>query len=119
MGNDNRIGHMLRQLLLEAQEAAGFAGSAGSYEAFTQNSLIRKGVVLSLINIAHLAGQLPQEYKKIHNGIPWRSLEGMRSLACLGCQKVDDGIIWNIAETTVSDIIAFITKQNGRMDAQA
>lgn len=51
------------------------------FAAFESNSLIRKAVCMSLINIGELTKALPREFCNKNNHIPWKSIAGLRDLA--------------------------------------
>jgi uncharacterized protein with HEPN domain len=81
---NGRIEDILSHMLEDARDAAEFIGQVNSYEEFCNNNMVRKAVVMSLLNIGELAGHLPQEYIQTHNTMPWKAMIGMRNLAAHG-----------------------------------
>jgi len=68
-------------MLEDAQDAINFANEADSIDVFSSNKMIYKAVVMSILNIGELAKHLPQEYKALHNEIPWKNISGMRDIS--------------------------------------
>ena len=78
---NERINSILEQILEDAQDIIAFSQLAGTLEELRENSLIKKGVVMSLLNIGELASKLPKEFTDDHTQIPWNSIIGMRNFA--------------------------------------
>lgn len=75
-----------------------------SKEEFKTNSMIKKAVVMSLLNIGEISKELPQEFIAEHHDIPWDNIIGLRNRAAHGYHSLDDDIIWEI---TTNDLNRF------------
>jgi uncharacterized protein with HEPN domain len=73
--------------------------------------MIRKAVVMSLLNIGELASHLPQEYIQTHDAMPWKAMIAMRNLAAHGYHIMNLEIIWDTAVNSVPELLAFLEKQ--------
>jgi uncharacterized protein with HEPN domain len=104
----DRLRVILEHMLDDAQEAASFAESAGTFEAFCGNALLRKGVTMSLLNIGELARRLPDDFKDSHKEIPWKEMVGMRNLAAHGYHIMSDCVIWDTVKSSMPGLIQFL-----------
>jgi len=71
---NTRIKSILRLMLRDANEAIKFAGEIDSVDALTSNSLYRKAIVMSILNIGELTKRLPLELRQSYREIPWKKL---------------------------------------------
>jgi uncharacterized protein with HEPN domain len=92
----------------DAKDAITFAKQAGSFEVFTENSLYRKAIIMSIINIGELARRLPEDFKSTYSEIPWRRIIGMRDVAAHGYHIIDDKIVWNVVAEAIPDLLFFL-----------
>ena len=106
-----RVISLLEHMLEDALDAQKFAEEIGTLEALSVNKLYRKAVIMSILNIGELAKNLPQDYKALHNEIPWRKITGMRDIAAHGYHEMDDDVIWDVVKYFIPDLISFIKKQ--------
>jgi uncharacterized protein with HEPN domain len=89
-----------------------FAEQAGSFGEFTKNRMIRKAVVMSIINIGEMARRLPEDFKTANAEIPWRKIIDMRNLAAHGYHIIDDKIVWNVVQDSIPVLLEFLEKVN-------
>ncbi|MDR1112040.1 MAG: DUF86 domain-containing protein [Deltaproteobacteria bacterium] len=73
--------------------------------------MIRKAVVMSLLNIGELASHLPQDYIQTHDILPWKAMIGMRNLAAHGYHIMNLEIVWDTAENSIPELLAFLEKE--------
>jgi len=106
-----RIQSILEHMLEDAQDAIDFTNTADSYEKLFENKLYRKAVVMSILNLGELTKQLPLEYKRTHNNIPWKKIAGMRDIAAHGYHEMDDDIIWDVIKNYLPGLIIFLQDQ--------
>lgn len=71
---NERIRSILEYMLEDAKDIIAFAQTVGTLEELRKSSLIKKGVVMSLLNIGELASKLPGEFTEEYPKIPWRSI---------------------------------------------
>ena len=105
-----RVKSILEHMLEDAKDLIAFSRAAGSLKELRKNSLIKKGIVMSLLNIGELASKLPSEFTDVHSQIPWRSMVGMRNFAAHGYDIMNLEIIWDTAQTSIPQLIDFIEK---------
>ena len=106
-----RIESILRHMKHDAEDAIRFAQLAGTYELFLNDELIRKGVVMSIINIGELTKQLPDDYKDAHAEIPWKQIAHMRNHAVHGYHSVKLDIVWETARESIPEFLRFVEEQ--------
>ncbi|MAT45731.1 MAG: DUF86 domain-containing protein [Anaerolineaceae bacterium] len=107
---NGRVKSILEHMLEDAKDIIVFSQTAGSLKELRKNSLIKKGVVMSLLNIGELASKLPNEFTDKHAQIPWHSLVGMRNFAAHGYHIMNLEIVWDTAQTSIPELIDFIEK---------
>jgi len=105
---NERINSILEHILEDAQDIIAFSQLAGTLEELRENSLIKKGVVMSLLNIGELASKLPKEFTDDHTQIPWNSIIGMRNFAAHGYHIMNLEIVWDTAQTSIPELVDFI-----------
>ncbi|MDD2218181.1 MAG: DUF86 domain-containing protein [Eubacteriales bacterium] len=107
---NERIKSILDHMLENAKDIIVFTQAVGSLEELRENSLIKKGIVMSLLNIGELAGKLPNEFTDEYTQIPWRSMVGMRNFAAHGYHIMNLEIVWDTAQTSIPELINFIAE---------
>lgn len=107
---NERVKSILEHLLEDAKDIIEFSQTAGSLKELRKNSLLKKGIVMSLLNIGELAGKLPNEFTDKHPQIPWRSMVGMRNFAAHGYHIMNLEVVWDTAQTSIPELIDFIEK---------
>ncbi len=84
-------------MLENAKDIIAFTHAAITLKELRKNSLLKKGIVMSLLNIGELASKLPSEFTDEHPQIPWRSMVGMRNFAAHGYHIMNLEIVWDTA----------------------
>ena len=105
---NERIRSILEHILEDAKDIIAFSQSAGTLEELRGNSLIKKGIVMSLLNIGELASKLPKEFTGEHSQISWRSMIGMRNFAAHGYHIMNLEVVWDTAQTSIPELVAYI-----------
>jgi uncharacterized protein with HEPN domain len=108
---NGRIENILTHMLEDARDAVRFSRQAASFEVFCDDSMIRKAVVMSLLNIGELASHLPQDYILTHDILPWKAMIGMRNLAAHGYHIMNLEIFWDTAVNSIPELLAFLEKE--------
>ncbi len=108
MNANERTKRILALMREDCADAISFAEQVGSVDEFCANKLVRKAVVMSIINIGELAKKLPDEFKREHSEIPWRKIAGMRDLAAHGYHIMDYSIVWSVTRESVPELFSFI-----------
>mgnify|MGYP002622363860 CR=1 FL=1 len=89
---EQRTRVVLQHILEDLRDIGAFMGDL-SKDQFESNSLVKKAVVMSLINIGELSRQLPDSVKERHMHIPWASIVGLRNRAAHGYHVLDAEIV--------------------------
>jgi len=105
---DSRVRNILEHMLDNALDIIKFTDEIENADAFAENRLYRKAIVMSILNIGDLAKSLPHEFKSEHNVIPWKKIAGMRDIAAHGYHMMDDDIIWDVAINSIPELACFI-----------
>ncbi|MCL2171536.1 MAG: DUF86 domain-containing protein [Defluviitaleaceae bacterium] len=108
---NSRVRNILEYMLEDAQDAIRFASEAENVDIFYTNKMIYKAVVMSVLNIGELAKHLPQEYKAMHNEIPWKNISGMRDVAAHGYHTMNYLVIWDVVKNYLPDLAKFLRDQ--------
>ncbi len=108
MNANERTKRILTIMREDCEDTIAFADKAATFEEFCADKLIRKAIVMSIINIGELAKKLPDEFKAAHPDVPWRKIAGMRDLAAHGYHTMDYSIIWSVAKESIPDLLVFI-----------
>ncbi len=108
---NERTDLILEHMLEDAQDVVDFTARAGSFDVFSQDTMIRKAIVMSLLNIGELANHLPAEYTSAHQEIPWKRMIGMRNFAAHGYHTMSLRAIWDTAQSSVPSLLAFLRTQ--------
>ncbi len=105
---NERIRSILEYMLEDAKDIMAFSQAVGTLEELRKNSLTKKGIVMSLLNIGELASKLPVEFTSGYPQIPWRSMVGMRNFAAHGYHIFNLEIVWDTAQTSIPELVDFI-----------
>jgi uncharacterized protein with HEPN domain len=108
---NERIKTILEHMLEDAVDVTDFTGQATSFEDFSGNRLLRKGVVMSLLNIGELASHMPPDYIEAHSDVPWKEMIGMRNIAAHGYHFMNLEVIWYTAVNSIPELLAFLEKE--------
>ena len=111
---NERVETILEHMTEDAKDIIAFTLKAGSFESFCQDTMVRKAIIMSLLNIGELAKHLPDEFTNAHSEIPWRSIIGMRNLTAHGYHIMNLSVVWDTATTSVPELLVFL--QNELLD---
>ena len=104
----SRVQTILEYMLEDALDIVRFVGEIKDQDALSGNSLYRKAVIMSILNIGELAKKLPDEFKASNSQIPWKKISGMRDIAAHGYHVMDDEIIWDVATHSIPELVEFL-----------
>ncbi len=108
---NEKIRLILDHILEDAKDIIVFSQAVSNLEELRNNSLIKKAIVMSLLNIGELANKLPSEFTDEHPQIPWRSMVGMRNFAAHGYHILNLQIVWDTTQTSIPELVHFLEKQ--------
>ena len=75
-----------------------------SVAEFSNNRIIHKSVIYSLLNLGELCKNLSESDKKTYPHIPWSSIIGFRNRSSHGYHLLDLDIVYEIATNDIPDI---------------
>ena len=80
------------------------------FEEFASNSLVRKAVCMSLINIGELTKSLSSIFKIENRQIPWKNISGLRDITAHKYHTLNLDIVWSVAKNDLPPLKEFIEK---------
>jgi len=112
-----RIRAMLLHILEDIQDIDTIL-QYNTKEKFQSESILKKAVCMSLINIGEMARHLPETLTSEHPEIPWGSVVGLRNRVAHGYHVLDTDVVWDIMNNdlkrlkeVVTDALEIITKK--------
>ncbi|RXT02751.1 DUF86 domain-containing protein [Ammoniphilus sp. CFH 90114] len=73
-------------------------------EGFIKSGLIQDAVIRNLEIIGEATKNISIEFRKEHQGIPWRNMAGLRDVLIHDYFGVDLEIVWNVVEKELSKV---------------
>lgn len=103
--DDNLLTHMLEDIsdIIDYTKDVHF-------DTFVINTMLRKAVCMSLINIGELAKALSSEFRASHKEIPWKNISGLRDITVHTYHNLNLDIIWSVVQNDVPVLEKFIRK---------
>ncbi|MDO9538156.1 MAG: DUF86 domain-containing protein [Thermoplasmata archaeon] len=89
------------QYLLETVEGL-------EYESFVADETLKRSFVRSLEIIGEASRNVPENFRKIHPAVEWKSMAGMRDVLIHSYFGVDYLIVWDVVSTHVPGLLAQI-----------
>jgi len=80
-----------------------------TFDDFVSNSMVRKAVCMSLINIGELTKSLSPSFKTKNKQIPWKSIAGLRDITAHKYHTLNLDIIWSVVVNDIPMLYEFIT----------
>ena len=80
-------------------------------EEFCSNTMIKKAVCMSFLNIGEIVRILPEELTKRNPDIPWASIVGLRNRTAHGYHSLDEEVIWDIAKNDLKELERVIIQE--------
>lgn len=75
-------------------------------EAFAANDEKQAAVERQVFVIGEAAARLPEEWKAMRPGIPWRKIVGLRNLLAHGYWVIDADELWDISRNKIPELVA-------------
>ena len=79
-----------------------------SFDDFILNSMVRKAVCMSLINIGELTKTLSPAFKTKNKQIPWKSISGLRDITAHKYHTLNLDIVWSVVVNDIPKLNNFI-----------
>ena len=67
-------------------------------EAFLRNTMVQDAVIRNFEVIGEAAKRIPEQFRVVHAGIPWRLMAGFRDVLIHDYEGVDLERVWRIAQ---------------------
>jgi uncharacterized protein with HEPN domain len=106
MKDDHNI---LLQMLDDIKDIVNFTEGLDFY-VFVSNTMIRKAVCMSLINIGEHAKALSHSFKAENDQIPWRNISGLRDITAHKYNTLNLDIVWAVVKTDIPRLQAFVER---------
>lgn len=74
-------------------------------ETFTAKTLVYDATLRNLELIGEAATHIPNDVRKVHLEIEWRSIIGIRNQLAHSYLGIDDDVIWNIIQIDLPDLL--------------
>lgn len=75
-----------------------------SLEVFQADDIYRNAVALCILQIGELVGNLSDNFKLQHSGIPWRQIKAMRNIVAHRYGTVDPDTTWEIIKDDIPSL---------------
>lgn len=96
---------LLLDMLGAAQDAMSYATNL-SLEGFRQNNLKQRAILYSVQIVGEAAAQLSNEFKQIHEEIPWPKIIGMRNQLVHGYFDIDLESAWLTVQNDLPTLVS-------------
>lgn len=73
-------------------------------EAYDADITLRLAGEAIVIRVGEAVSRLPETFKEMHPGIPWRSIKGARNLTSHDYHRIDSGVIWQALSRDLPEI---------------
>ena len=102
MSDSNRDLSILRHIVSYCDQIEEAVNRFGRDEdLFVSDSVYHNATALCILQIGELVGNLTEEFRLKHTGIPWREIKLMRNIVAHRYGTVDHSITWDVV---VNDI---------------
>lgn len=75
-----------------------------SYEDLVDDNKTVDAVIRKLEIIGEASGQLPEEFRKEHEDIPWNKIRGFRNVVVHKYWAIDKPILWDIIQNKLQPL---------------
>jgi uncharacterized protein with HEPN domain len=86
-----------------------------SFQAYQTDSAYRYACGMCIFQIGELASRLPEKFRDAHNGIPWKSVRGMRNIFALEYGNINDKETWAVIEERLPELKSFCIETLSKM----
>jgi uncharacterized protein with HEPN domain len=90
-----------------ARDIAEFLGGV-SKDEFLRNKLIRSAVMRQLEIIGEATKRLSPEFRKMHPGVPWKDIAGLRDRLIHAYDDLDLDRVWDAATVALPKVRAYL-----------
>ena len=89
----------------EAQDRFG-----DTLEVLKSDSIYRNAVAMCILQIGELTSHLTDDFKTLHNKIPWQKIKGMRNIAAHHYGKFDADIMFNTITERIPELLNYCSE---------
>jgi uncharacterized protein with HEPN domain len=79
-------------------------------DSFIANKVLKKAVVMSILNIGELVKHLSTDFQMTNNNIPWKKISGLRNIAAHSYGTLRMADVWDYAYEDVPVLLEQIGK---------
>jgi len=101
--------NILHHMLEDIEDIINFTKGI-DFDSFVSNSMVRKAVCMSLINIGELTKALSPGFKAENNSIPWKNIAGLRDITAHKYHTLNLDILWSVVKADIPVLEEFIKK---------
>ena len=98
---------ILKYILVDINDIFNFTATI-DFEGFVSNSLVRKAVCMSLINIGELTKSLSFTFRSENKQIPWKNISGLRDITAHKYHTLNLDIVWSVIQNDIPALKDFI-----------
>ncbi|MCL2051494.1 MAG: DUF86 domain-containing protein [Lachnospiraceae bacterium] len=69
-----------------------------------------QSISMSILQIGELSINLSEEFKSLHNNIPWTGIRGMRNIFAHKYGKIKKDVVWGIVKEDIPVLSSFCKK---------
>jgi uncharacterized protein with HEPN domain len=81
-----------------------------SFETFKNDSAYKHACSMCIVQIGELSSHLTDEFKQVHNGVPWKSIKAMRNLFAHNYEGVSMEKTWNTIKEDIPALSSYCLK---------
>lgn len=96
---DVQIVEKIVKYCIEVEETINLFGD--SYENMIKISAYKNAIAMCVLQIGELSGHLSEEFKALHNTIPWKQIKAMRNFMAHRYGHLDTEELWNTAKVDI------------------
>jgi uncharacterized protein with HEPN domain len=85
--------------------------------AFERDELLQTWFVRNLQIIGEAARTIPEEFRELAPGIPWRQIAGMRNILVHGYFEIDTDLVWDAVTRDVPALKPAVVQMLSSLDA--
>lgn len=74
---------------------------------FDESTTYQNAVSMCILQIGELVNHLSEEFKSVHNEIPWHKIRGMRNYVAHEYGSIDLDVVWYVSTDSIVDLKRF------------
>lgn len=74
---------------------------------FLESTTYQNAVSMCILQIGELAGRLSDDFRAVHNEIPWQRIKGMRNFVAHAYGLIDFDVVWYVSTISINELQQF------------